>query len=276
MFSNCETPPPGEPIWGRLLILTSKAVVSSVSITVLVTESWFYLANIEFITQTAFLAFAICISAFVPGVVAPLLAVGIMETHRKLALARDELARIAHVDLLTGLPNRRGFDVDAEAALAAARSAGQPVAALMCDIDHFKTINDRFGHDFGDEALVQIAATIRETLVGRSHVACRQGGEEFAVILPGCDTSEARKYAEMLRVACAIRPILAAGQAALISVSIGVAGGQGNDLQLRALMRAADVALYKAKDAGRNCVVVAEAEAEMSGPGPERLKKVSG
>ena len=176
--------------------------------------------------------------------------------RRDLQRARDDLSRIAHLDLLTGLPNRRGFDTDARQAFEAARSNGRPVAALMCDVDHFKLINDGFGHDFGDAALVRIAEIIRATFAGTAHIACRQGGEEFALILPDCLLPAASRLAETLRGNCADAPIAALGLQAPITVSIGVAVADGDLCDLRKLMQAADAALYEAKRGGRNRVVV--------------------
>ena len=104
---------------------------------------------------------------------------------------------------MTGLLNRRGLDLAAARAFATARHTGAPVAVLMCDIDFFKSINDRFGHEFGDVVLTRVAEVIRTALGNRVAALGRHGGEEFAILLPNADFDEAREIAETVRLACA-------------------------------------------------------------------------
>ena len=104
---------------------------------------------------------------------------------RQLAQAREELSRIARCDQLTGLLNRRGFDEAAKRAMEAAADAGDCIAVLMCDIDHFKSINDRFGHDFGDRVLIELAKGLSGVIESHGGIISRHGGEEFAVLLTG-------------------------------------------------------------------------------------------
>ena len=104
---------------------------------------------------------------------------------RDLTLARSELAQISRTDQLTGLLNRRGFDESASLTLRSAFAAKLPAVFFMCDVDHFKSINDRFGHAFGDKVLVEIAEVLR-TFAGKDGVLVgRHGGEEFAALMIG-------------------------------------------------------------------------------------------
>jgi diguanylate cyclase (GGDEF)-like protein len=246
-----------KPAVQTILVVTLTAVLCSILITLALTFIGFWLSGIESVSRQTFIFIAIGISAFVPAVCAPWMVRGIIATQRRLAIANEELARLASLDQLTSLANRRGFDEAAGAAVAAAQSSGSPLAVLMCDIDHFKSINDRFGHDFGDATLVQIAAHIHEVVQDMAHVAGRQGGEEFAIVLPGRNLEEACAVAERLRLACALRPIFALDRVAPVTISIGVAAGAGESLCLRELMASADAALYEVKARGRNHVLAA-------------------
>ena len=99
--------------------------------------------------------------------------------------ARQELARVAATDQLTGLLNRRGFEEAAARVLDQAEEKGEPVAILMCDIDHFKSINDTYGHEFGDQSIRQVANMLAKLDHVPQAIAGRHGGEEFVVLLPG-------------------------------------------------------------------------------------------
>jgi diguanylate cyclase (GGDEF)-like protein len=167
----------------------------------------------------------------------------------------DELRLRAQTDALTGLPNRRHFF---EEGLKAATAAGPEcvLSALLLDIDHFKAINDGFGHPVGDEVLRELASRCRGLLRGHDLMA-RIGGEEFAVLLPSTKPAEAAEIAERLRAAVASTPV--ATQGGLIAATISLGGGtlsySGDSFE--ALLKRADAALYEAKRGGRNRVVVA-------------------
>ncbi|MDB5521208.1 MAG: diguanylate cyclase [Tardiphaga sp.] len=163
----------------------------------------------------------------------------------------------ASIDPLTGLFNRRGFSEVTTRMIAREAQAGRPVAVLIFDIDHFKSINDRFGHPAGDEILKLFSSVITHSL--RITDLCgRIGGEEFAALLP-CSIEEAVIAAERVRVAFATSGIAVDDAPVETTVSIGVAGGPAG-IDLDVLLAAADTALYQAKRAGRNRIQTATEE----------------
>ncbi|WP_453960319.1 GGDEF domain-containing protein [Amorphus suaedae] len=169
-------------------------------------------------------------------------------------LMEAELRHIGRVDTLTGTANRRAFMEEAERARGDARTAGAPLSVLMIDIDHFKSINDRYGHSTGDEVLVAVAARIRASL-GEGEVLARIGGEEFAIVLPGISGEAARAAADRVRVSISGSPMSSATGPVEVTVSIGATEYGGGDDSVEDLLRQADRALYEAKARGRNCVV---------------------
>lgn len=171
---------------------------------------------------------------------------------RDLTMARKELFRLSRTDQLTGLLNRRGFDELAEAAILGSRQAG----VLMCDIDNFKGVNDRFGHDFGDHVLVAIATVFRSFSEEEFGIVSRHGGEEFVLLLTGPAAQRIEFEAELLRRRCEIK-VMNKGIPVPITVSIGFASSVEMD-DFHQLMRAADDALFRAKRNGRNCAVGAQ------------------
>jgi diguanylate cyclase (GGDEF)-like protein len=156
-------------------------------------------------------------------------------------------------DPLTGLRNRRGFDDRLHAALGEARRSGGQVALLTLDLDHFKAYNDHFGHLAGDEALRSVARAISTVITRSRDVACRVGGEEFAVVLPFTDDAGAMTIAERIRAAVLHLRVAHAPNAPFptLTVSVGVAVGSGAQSSLT-LYESADRALYRAKRMGRN------------------------
>jgi diguanylate cyclase (GGDEF)-like protein len=161
----------------------------------------------------------------------------------------------ASCDPLTGMLNRRGFAEATSRMIEREAKAGRPVTAMIFDIDHFKSINDRFGHPAGDEILKLFAAVVTHTL-RISDLSGRIGGEEFAALLP-CSLEEALHAAERVREAFASSGIEVDSAPVDTTVSIGVAGGPSGT-ELDVLLAAADTALYQAKRAGRNRVQAAE------------------
>jgi len=169
----------------------------------------------------------------------------------------------AMTDHLTGLFNRRGFLDAADKLVASQRRSGQPVTVMMFDLDHFKSINDRFGHDVGDEALQAFAATASSNM--RIHdVIGRLGGEEFAAILPG-GTETALMVAERVRAAFETRGIEIAGHGMNATVSIGVTQSLPDVAHIPTMLARADRALYAAKAKGRNRVCT-DTDAHESAP----------
>lgn len=166
----------------------------------------------------------------------------------------DELKRQARIDLLTGLNNRRHFFELAEQELARAKRYGAPLPVLMLDVDHFKLVNDTYGHHVGDMALQKLSEVCVHTLRGIDIVG-RLGGEEFAILLPETKGEQALEVAERLRLAVAGATIpLEQGGSIHLTVSIGVASPVATDARIDDVLKRADAALYAAKNAGRNRV----------------------
>lgn len=161
----------------------------------------------------------------------------------------DDTQRSADTDPLTGLLNRRGFD------RRLAQDGRQPGAVIHFDLDRFKAINDRLGHDGGDAVLVQVAGAAARVLRGQDLLA-RFGGEEFVAFLPGADRAEAQQVAERLRTAIAAR--VRAGDAP-VTASFGIATGPGAaaESDVADLIRRADLATYASKRDGRDRVTLA-------------------
>lgn len=176
---------------------------------------------------------------------------------QQLTLTRSEMLRISRTDQLTGLLNRRGFEDAAVPALHSACHAGLPAVVLMCDIDRFKSINDRFGHEFGDKALAAVADVLRQ--FSRTHGALvgRHGGEEFAALMIGISRDTAQEIAEDIRRACAGRDIVSGKIAERLTISIGLTVTHG-ETDLAKILRVADQALYMAKRQGRDRVIRAD------------------
>lgn len=169
-----------------------------------------------------------------------------------------ELSALASTDALTGLPNRRQFDATLHKEWYRALRDGTPLGLLMIDVDRFKPLNDRFGHQVGDAFLALVGKVIRENVRRAGDMAARYGGEEFAVVLPGTAAAGALEIADVIR-----RAVASADTAAIVeggyplSVSVGVAAtvalaGGGS----AALVHSADAALYQAKRNGRNRVEI--------------------
>ncbi len=187
----------------------------------------------------------------------PLVAIRSVETLRQLNLARDELDRLTGVDPLTGLLNRRGFEKAAAALAAAPEARGAPVAALVCDVDEFKQINDSFGHDFGDAGRRRLADMLRGAAGDRGFALGRHGGDDFVVLMVGVARREAVAFAEQLRAAMTAQPVEANGARDLLTISVGLAATASWEGDVTRLIGAADAALYQAKRDGRNRVVIA-------------------
>ncbi len=172
---------------------------------------------------------------------------------RQLDEARGKLLRISRTDPLTGLLNRRGYDEEAFKILEAAGRGDSPCVVLMIDIDHFKKINDAYGHDFGDEVLIEVGKVIQGFGREQGMLTARHGGEEFAVLMAGVSEVQGAALAETLRLRCAAVTIVRGREVVSVTVSIGVAASRGTTTR-PLIMRAADAALYSAKRRGRNCV----------------------
>ena len=164
-----------------------------------------------------------------------------------------ELQELATTDALTRLPNRRHFMGRIEAELARVQRGGGCAAVLMCDLDYFKAINDRWGHAVGDQALRHFASVLREQL-RRSDSAGRVGGEEFAVLLGEADLEAAAGFAQRLQQRLGEALLLPGEQSIVLTVSIGIALLSAQDASVDHALSRSDQALYKAKALGRNRV----------------------
>lgn len=169
---------------------------------------------------------------------------------------------------LTQLANRRRFDSVLDEEIRRARRSGSPLAVLLADIDHFKRINDSYGHPFGDECLRQVAAVLMAHCQRAGDLAARYGGEEFVVLLPASDQRQAVVLAERIRQDIERLQLRHGDLPVALTISLGVATLGSTCASAEALLAAADAALYAAKHAGRNRVVCApEAAIGETGPG---------
>lgn len=174
--------------------------------------------------------------------------------NRALAAANAELQKLALTDALTGLWNRRHLEQSIDTAMVQARRYGYPLSLILCDIDHFKSINDRYGHQTGDRVLIEVARRVGSSLRG-ADILARWGGEEFVILTPHCGERKAAALAEKLRGLLADDPVPGVGR---VTSSFGVAEWM-HDETLDDWLKRVDDALYRAKDEGRNRVVTGAA-----------------
>ncbi len=168
----------------------------------------------------------------------------------------QQTIEMAVTDGLTGLNNRRYLDTHLAEMMTKAKSRNKPVSIVMCDIDHFKKVNDTHGHDVGDEVIREFARRIKKN-IRNIDLACRYGGEEFVIVMPDTDMALARVVAERIRNEVALHPfIVEQGAKQLpITVSLGVSCLETEADTGDILVKRADTALYEAKRAGRNTVM---------------------
>ena len=187
--------------------------------------------------------------------------IGLSTDITELHELKEQLQQQASSDSLTGLANRRSFWAQAERELERSRRHGQPLALMTMDIDHFKEVNDAYGHPMGDHVLRAFAACCQSVL--RSTDLCaRTGGEEFCILLPETDLAGAGAIAERLRVLVASLPLDALAPNLRISASFGVTLLAAGDGGFDGMFLRADRALYAAKRRGRDCVVLSSADAD--------------
>jgi len=209
------------------------------------------------------LAWAATAALSVAGIAIILLISGLARGRKRLALFNGELTRLAHVDALTGLKNRRTIDETLRASLSAAQRHGLRLSILMIDIDHFKRINDTLGHGAGDAALCHVARVL-ETTLRTEDVLARWGGEEFLVVLPASDEAGAVSAADRLRQAVAdSQPEFTSAADLPVTITVGVAEWQADSAE--GLISRADAALYAGKTAGRN-------NTQLSPPAPTQTR----
>ena len=174
-----------------------------------------------------------------------------------------DVSQRARTDSLSGLLNRGAFEAELAAMIAAARNSGMPVSLVLCDLDHFKRINDTYGHASGDGVIRTFARLLRENAATGFAVG-RIGGEEFALALPGCNLATARLFAESIRLSFATMPVEGLPEKLRFTASFGVAELDPGEPVADALRRA-DRALYDAKEGGRDRIATAPPTALMQG-----------
>ncbi len=182
----------------------------------------------------------------------------LIELQQKLIAAREQLRFEATHDALTQVMNRRAMNDELEIQFQKCYDLEHPLSVVMLDVDHFKSINDIHGHHAGDVVLREVAARLRALLADAGAVA-RFGGEEFLMVLPNCDRNQAADFAEKARSALAEHPMRVGNFGIKATASFGVATtAQFARLTADVLVRAADAAMYRSKQAGRNCVTLAQ------------------
>lgn len=180
----------------------------------------------------------------------------IAQTQEALTEANRQLERMAHMDILTQVTNRRGFDDAVKRELKRAERDRQPLSLLLMDIDHFKQFNDNYGHIKGDECLREVGQCLKGALLRPADLVARYGGEEFVVILPDTNLNCAKFVAERLRdwiERLAVEHKFSSA-AEVVTVSVGISIADEGQQDVPALLEIADKGLYYAKENGRNKV----------------------
>ncbi|KHK04341.1 Two-component response regulator [Desulfovibrio sp. TomC] len=185
----------------------------------------------------------------------------VAERTRELAEANGKLQRLSERDGLTGLYNRRKFDLAYATAWDNALKQRQPLSIILLDVDDFKNYNDQYGHQAGDDCLRQVAEVLETTVRGPDALAARYGGEEFVVILPGLTGQAARTLAQEICRVVAGKGVCHAktGAPSIVTISAGVAGQipeAGETAEH--MLEKADAVLYVAKASGKNCCILAD------------------
>lgn len=211
------------------------------------------LPAIDLVSRILFFGMDLLLSAYRTHANEIILGIELHQAKRAAEKEIEALRAAAHVDPLTGLFNRRYFQVVLETEFARESRSGEPLGILMLDIDCFKLVNDKYGHGIGDKALIWISEELR-SVSRKPDTICRYGGEEFVILLPAASLSTIGEIAERFRQIVCQRPAhLGTGIEVPLSISIGAALHQPDE-KADAFIFRADQALYRAKKNGRNCV----------------------
>ncbi len=237
-------------VFWAMVITTAAAIAASLAVTRLV----YFLAGVD---DPQRVATSLAVSAVVPLVIAPIFAAVGFGQMLSLSRAKSKVERLSHTDSLTQVHNRTYFSSQAGRELSLAARQGYPVSLLLIDLDHFKLVNDRFGHLTGDELLKACARAIGQSL-RREDILGRLGGDEFMVLAPYSDGQSASLLAERIRRAVAAARVKVDGREVEATASIGAASMNHRALSLDDLIKLADRAMYQAKTAGRNQVALAD------------------
>jgi len=249
-----------QPGWRGVLLHMGRAravvliTAVSVALSLLVTAAFGFATG-----DVGRLPIDLLIATLVPLIVAPVVSGAAMGLLAEVEAARRSLREVAIRDGLTNLYNRRFFAARLHAEVVAAQRAGTPLSVIMIDVDHFKRINDLWGHAAGDEVLQRVADTLI-SYVRPDDLSARFGGEEFVALLPGTPLAEAADVAERIRAAIAALQIssLVTAEAPQVTASLGVTALDPDVATVDQLLQRADNAMYAAKAEGRNrCVIVA-------------------
>lgn len=233
-----------------VLLITVMSVVGSWLI-MLISHLAANLALGHGLSSTSFI-----IGTITPALVAPGVSVYFVHILHELEKARHQAYTLAVTDALTGVYNRRYFMGQAEAEFAKSLRYKTPVSIIMMDVDHFKSVNDTYGHDGGDNVLKAISHAASESVRGQDILA-RFGGEEFIVLLPQTGGDEALLVAERIRHEIGVQQVQHGDQTIQVTASLGVATLTKNVSSLSALLKRADEALYRCKAEGRNRCILA-------------------
>jgi diguanylate cyclase (GGDEF)-like protein len=237
--------------WGRVILTTTIGTVICVAVAVCVDS--FNFASYDAATRLR----SLLTDVLLPTVLAVPLLLFFTSKLRDLAIAHEKLTIYASTDSLTQVMNRGAFSTLVDAYLREVEARQVHGALLIIDADHFKAVNDRYGHERGDEALISIARAIKSALRSPDLVG-RLGGEEFGVFLPGVGADQAERVAERIRETIHDLDFRPGGTAHQLSVSVGGAVFD-RPLPLRDILRIADRQLYRAKEGGRDRVVIGPA-----------------
>jgi diguanylate cyclase (GGDEF)-like protein len=208
-------------------------------------------------TPSGFNIGALCAIDSKPGNVTPE-QINVMQDLARLVVDELELRKLAAIDSLTGAMTGRAFALEAKKEVSRARRYGRGLGCIMFDLDHFKKINDTYGHAAGDQVLRTVATICQDELRG-ADILGRVGGEEFVIVMPETALEGAAATAERLREKFSESPVAFTGQDIPVTASFGVTALDESDVDVATTIKRADNALYAAKGGGRNCVVVVAA-----------------